>query len=93
MELARFPPKRRLSQAVAQAREMLWQQAELDKGRAAAAPELRADPTGKEVGGWPASGAMQAAASVPQGGAGMGSQSQSQSTRYESAPSQSEPQK
>jgi CheY-like chemotaxis protein len=77
--------------------EMLWQQAELDKGRASAALELRGDQPGKEAGketaGRPANGVMRASENLPQGESRIGSQSQTQGTRYQSTPSQSEPQK
>jgi signal transduction histidine kinase/DNA-binding NarL/FixJ family response regulator len=72
--------------------EMLWQQAEQDKGRAAAALELRVDQTGHEVGGRPVSGVMRTAEIVPQGEARMGLQSQTQS-QTQSTQSQSAPQK
>jgi CheY-like chemotaxis protein len=72
--------------------EMLWQQAEQDKGRAAAALELRVDQTGHEAGGRPVSGVTRVAEIVPQGEARIGVQSQTQS-QTQSTQSQSAPQK
>jgi hypothetical protein len=59
--------------------EMLWQQAELDKGRAAAAPSLRENVSGNDAQSGVKHGAFGAAASVPPGAPGPGSQTQSQS--------------
>lgn len=78
--------------------EMLWQQAELDKGRAAAALALRVDQTGNEVGGRLAGGGMRAAENVAQGETRLRAQSQSQGSQSQTAQSQanqsqSEPQK
>jgi hypothetical protein len=72
--------------------EMLWQQAEQDKGRAGAALELRVDQTGHEAGGRPVSGVTRVAEIVPQGEARIGVQSQTQS-QTQSTQSQSAPQK
>jgi signal transduction histidine kinase/ActR/RegA family two-component response regulator len=47
--------------------EMLWQQAELDKGRAAAAPELRASEGVREPGGWATKSVMGDVAMRPPG--------------------------
>jgi CheY-like chemotaxis protein/anti-sigma regulatory factor (Ser/Thr protein kinase) len=74
--------------------EMLWQQAEQDKGRAAAALELRVDQTGHEAGGRPVSGVTRVAEIVPQGEARIGVQSQTQTqSQTQSTQSQSAPQK
>ncbi|REE21288.1 signal transduction histidine kinase [Paraburkholderia sp. BL27I4N3] len=81
--------------------EMLWQQAELDKGRAAAALALRVGQTGREAvdeagneaSGQVMHGAMAAAGSAAQGDARMGSKSEPQSILTRSTQSQREPQK
>ncbi|CAB3802118.1 Sensor histidine kinase RcsC [Paraburkholderia ultramafica] len=59
--------------------EMLWQQAELDKGRTAAALSLREKVAGNDAQSDVKHGAIGEAASVPPGAPGSGSQTQSQS--------------